>query len=176
MKSEPFEPAHFRLWRQQIMASFSRVILVGNMTRAAELRHIPSGLAVTDFGLAINDRRKVGSSEWVEEVTFVDVTLWGRQAEVACEYATKGSSILVEGRLKQDTWESEGQKRSKLKVIGDRVVLLGSASGMRSGDDESSHIGGYVRQGGSRSPVRPPTSVQQQEYYDTSSDGDNVPF
>jgi len=143
------------------------------MTRAPELRHIPSGLAVTDFGLAINDRRKLGSGEWVEEVTFVDVTLWGRQAEVACEYTSKGSSVLVEGRLKQDSWESEGQKRSKLKVIGDRIVLLGSAGGNKGGDDEGT--GSYARQGGARSSGRP-TSSGQQDYYDAPSDGDDVPF
>jgi single-strand DNA-binding protein len=161
------------------MASFSRVILVGNMTRTPELRHIPSGLAVTDFGIAINDRRKLGSGEWVEEVTFVDVTLWGRQAEVACEYAGKGTSVLVEGRLKQDSWESEGQKRSKLKVIGDRLVLLGSASGNRGGggggDDEGG--GSYApRQSGARNAPRSTSQSQQQDYYDVSTDGEDVPF
>jgi single-strand DNA-binding protein len=157
-----------------MMASFSRVVLVGNLTRAPELRHIPSGLAVTDSGIAINERRKLASGEWAEEVTFVDITLWGRQAEIACEYTTKGSQVLVEGRLKQDSWESEGQKRSKLKVIGDKIVLLGS--GNRGGDDEGGG-GGHARQssGGARTSGRsaPPP---QQDYYDTSSDGDDVPF
>ena len=153
------------------MASFSRVILVGNLTRAPELRHIPSGLAVTDTGLAINDRRKLASGEYLEEVTFVDITLWGRQAEVACEYTSKGSPVLVEGRLKQDTWESDGQKRSKLKVVGDRIVLLGSGGGNR-GDDESSTISGYYRKGGTRSS----SPQTQQNYYDGPPDGDEVPF
>ena len=92
------------------MASFNRVILVGNLTRDPELRYVPSGAAVTDIGLAMNDRWKNASGEWVEEATFVDVTLWGRQAEVASEYLTKGAPVLIEGRLKLDTWEtSEGQ-------------------------------------------------------------------
>jgi single-strand DNA-binding protein len=152
------------------MASFNRVVLVGNLTRTPELRHIPSGLAVTDIGLAVNDRRKSANGEWVDEVTFVDITLWGRQAEVACEYATKGSPLLVEGRLKLDTWESEGQKRSKLKVIGDRVVLLGS--GGHRGDEDSS---GVTRQQGTKSSGRsaPPA---QHDYYDAPPDGDDVPF
>ncbi len=111
------------------MASFNRVILVGNVTRDIELRYIPSGTAVTDLGLAVNDRRKSQSGEWVEETTFVDVTLWGRTAEVASEYLSKGSPVLIEGRLKLDTWESEGQKRSKLRVVGERMQMLGGRGG-----------------------------------------------
>ena len=109
------------------MASYNRVILVGNLTRDPELRYIPSGTAVTDIGLAMNDKRKNASGEWVEETTFVDVTLWARQAEVASEYLSKGSPVLIEGRLKFDTWEtSDGQKRSKLRVVGERMQMLGT--------------------------------------------------
>ena len=112
------------------MASFNRVILLGNVTRDLELRYIPSGTAVTDLGMAVNDRRKNSAGEWVEETTFVDVTLWGRTAEVASEYLSKGAPVLIEGRLKLDSWEtSDGQKRSKLKVVGDRMQLLGSRGG-----------------------------------------------
>ncbi len=111
------------------MASYNRVILVGNLTRDVDLRYTPSGTAVTEIGMAVNDRRKNQNGEWVEEPTFVDVTLWGRQAEVAGEYLSKGSSVLIEGRLKLDTWESDGQKRSKLKVIGERMQMLGGRGG-----------------------------------------------
>lgn len=107
------------------MASFNRVILVGNITRDVELKYTQSALAVTELGLAVNDRRKNASGEWVEETTFVDVTLWGRTAEVAGEFLSKGSPVLVEGRLKLDTWEKDGQKRSKLRVVGERIQLLG---------------------------------------------------
>ena len=156
------------------MASFNRVILVGNLIRTPELRTIPSGLSVTDIDLAVNDRRKSATGEWVEEVTYVNnITLWGRQAEVVCEYTTKGSSLLVEGRLKLDTWESEGQKRSKLKVIGERIQLLGSRGGGGGGSDE----GGYARQGTKSSPRSAPSAPQpHHEYYDVSQDGDEVPF
>ncbi len=106
------------------MASYNRVILVGNITRDIELKYTPGGTAVTDIGMAMNDRRKSASGEWVEETTFVDVTLWGRTAEVASEYLGKGSPILVEGRLKLDTWETDGQKRSKLRVVCDRMQML----------------------------------------------------
>ena len=111
------------------MASFNKVVLLGNVTRDPELRYISSGTAVTDIGLAVNDRRKNAAGEWVEETTFVDVTLWGRTAEVAGEYVSKGSPLLIEGRLKLDTWEKDGKKNSKLRVVGERMQLLGSRSG-----------------------------------------------
>jgi single-strand DNA-binding protein len=110
------------------MASLNRVILVGNLTRDPELRYIPSGTAVSDIGLAVNDRVKRGD-QWVDEATFVDITLWGRTAEIANEYLSKGSPVLIEGRLKLDRWEKDGQKHSKLKVVGERMQMLGSRDG-----------------------------------------------
>ncbi len=108
------------------MASFNRVILAGNLTRDIELRETPGGASVADAGLAVNDRRKQGD-EWVDETSFVDLTLWGRTAENAAEYLSKGSPILIEGRLKQDSWENEaGEKRTKLKVVVDRLQFLQS--------------------------------------------------
>jgi len=131
------------------MASYNRVILVGNLTRDPEVRYIPSGTAVCDIGLAVNDRRKNSDGEWVDETTFVDVTLWARTAEVASEYLSKGSPVLIEGRLKLDTWESsEGQKRSKLRVVCERMQMLGSRS-----------TGGG---GGGRAPAREDSEYSQQ--------------
>ena len=115
------------------MANFNRVILVGNLTREIELRYTQSGLAVTDIGLAVNERRKAQSGEWVDETVFVDVTLWGRTAEVAGEYLSKGSSVLIEGRLKQETWEQDGQKRSKIKVVCHHMQMLGGKGGTAGG-------------------------------------------
>lgn len=111
------------------MASFNRVILLGNLTRDIELKYTQTGLAVTEVGVAVSDRRKNQAGEWVEETTFVDVTLWGRTAEVASEYLSKGSPIFIEGRLKLDSWESEGQKRYKLRVVGERMQMLGGRTG-----------------------------------------------
>jgi single-strand DNA-binding protein len=111
------------------MASFNRVIVMGNLTRDVEVRYLQSGMAVADIGLAVNDRRKNQAGEWVEEATFVDITLWGRTAEVAGEYLSKGSPILVEGRLKLDSWESDGQKRTKLKVVGEKMQMVGGRGG-----------------------------------------------
>jgi single-strand DNA-binding protein len=114
-------------------SSFNRVILVGNLTRDPELRYTPSGTPVCDIGLAVNDRRKNPNGEWVEETTFVDITLWARTAEVASEYLGKGSQVLIEGRLKLDSWETDGQKRSKLKVVGERLQMLGAPRGGSGG-------------------------------------------
>lgn len=117
------------------MASFNKAILMGNVTRDVEIRYTPSGTAVAELGLAVNDRRKDASGNWVDETTFVDVTLWGRQAEVAAEYLSKGSSALIEGRLKLDQWEKDGQKRSKLKVICENLRMLGGKSERKAAPD-----------------------------------------
>ncbi|HUY91914.1 MAG TPA: single-stranded DNA-binding protein [Pirellulales bacterium] len=137
------------------MASYNRVILLGNLTRDPELRYTPSGMAVTEIGLAVNDRRKNANGEWVEETTFVDVTLWGRTAEVATEYLSKGSSLLIEGRLKLDQWQDKnsGDKRSKLRVVGERMQMLGAKPGPGGGG------GGARAAGGGRAP-----SYDESEY------------
>ena len=137
------------------MASFNKVILLGNVTRDPELRYIANGTAVTDIGLAVNDRRKTATGEWVEETTFVDVTLWGRTAEIAGEYVTKGSPLLIDGRLKLDTWEKDGKKNSKLRVVCDRMQLLGARSG-----GEGARSGGEGARSGDapRGKARPATA------------------
>jgi single-strand DNA-binding protein len=137
------------------MASFNRVILVGNLTRDPELRYTPSGTAVAEIGLAVNDRRKNANGEWIDETTFVDVTLWSRTAEIASEYLSKGSPILVEGRLKLDTWEgNDGQKRSKLRVVAMNMQMLGSRGG-GGGGGEGGGRAPANRGGGSRAPQQP---------------------
>lgn len=136
------------------MASFNKVILVGNLTRDPELRHIPSGTAVCEIGLAINsfwfDKQ---TNTRKEETTFVDVTMWGRNAEVAAEYLTKGRSVLIEGRLQLDQWDDKatGQKRSKLKVVGETMQMLGSKQDGGSGGGSRS---AGAQSSGSRSERR----------------------
>jgi single-strand DNA-binding protein len=130
------------------MASYNRVIVVGNLTRDIELRYTPGGTAVADIAIAVNERRKSASGEWVEEVNYIDITMWGRTAEVASEYLGKGSPILVEGRLKQERWESEGKKRSKLKVVCDRMQMLSGTTGPSdSGRSESNRSGSFHSEG-----------------------------
>jgi single-strand DNA-binding protein len=164
------------------MASFNRVILLGNLTRDPELRYIPSGMAVTDIGLAVNDRRKTPAGEWVEETTFVDITLWGRTAEVACEYLTKGTPVLVEGRLKLDTWEgTDGQKRSKLKVIGERMQMLGGRGqggpgGPGGGGGAPAARSAPQRGGSQQYNQAPPTDEGFEPPPPEPSGGDDIPF
>jgi single-strand DNA-binding protein len=152
------------------MASFNKVILLGNLTRDPEVRYTPKGTAVADLGLAVNRTYTADNGEKREEVTFVDVTFWGRTAEVAGEYLKKGRPVFVEGRLQLDSWDDKqsGQKRTKLKVIGENMQMLGAprSGGSGGGDEESS--------GASRSssrPAPPPKAVVPSE-----PDDDEIPF
>ena len=115
------------------MANFNKVMLMGNVTRDIELRYTPKGTAVADIGLAVNRVRTSDGGERIEETTFVDVTLWGRTAEVAHQYSGKGKPLFVEGRLHMDSWDDKatGQKRSKLKVVADNIQLMGAPGGWR---------------------------------------------
>jgi single-strand DNA-binding protein len=117
------------------MASLNKVMLIGNVTRDPEVKYTPKGSAVADLGLAINRTYTNQSGEKVEEVTYVDVELWGRLAEIAGEYAKKGRPIFIEGRLRIDSWEDKqsGQKRNRLKVVGEGLQLLGSRPGGQGG-------------------------------------------
>src|SRR5436189_1171740 len=113
------------------MASFNKVILLGNLTSVPEWRNSPKGSAVADLGIAVNRQYTLDTGEKREEVTFVDVTFWGRTAEIAGEYLKKGRPVFIEGRLQLDTWDDKqsGQKRSKLKVVGDGLQLIGGRPG-----------------------------------------------
>lgn len=146
------------------MASYNRVILIGNITRDIELRYTPGGLPVTEVGLAVNDRRKTSTGEWVDETTFVDVTFFGRTAEVASEFLSKGSPVFVEGRLKLDTWEKDGEKKSKLRVICDRMQLIGAKGSS----------GGGPRSAGESYDV--PVESRVHENTDSYASGGDIPF
>ena len=126
------------------MASFNRVILLGNLTRDPQVKYTPGGTAVAEIGLAVNrqwfDKQ---SNSRREEVTFVDVTLWGRTAEIAGEYLGKGRQVLIEGRLQTDSWDDKetGQKRSKLRVVCENMTMVG-AGGRGEGGGAPSGAGG----------------------------------
>ncbi len=155
------------------MASFNRVILCGNLTRDVELRRTLQNTAVTDLGLAVNERVK-RNDEWVDEVNFFDVTLWGRTAEVASEYLSKGSPVLIEGRLKYETWSQEdGTKRSKVKVIGEKMQMLGTRSGGGGGGAHSQPSPSQA-QSSAESVASTPASYQSTPA--TPPPGDDVPF
>lgn len=110
------------------MANFNKVILMGNLTKDPEVRYVPSGTAVGDLTIAVNRKYKSSSGDEQEETCFVNITVWGRQAETCGEYLRKGRPILVEGRLKQDRWEKDGQKHSRLGVVAERVQFLGGGT------------------------------------------------
>lgn len=110
------------------MVAFNRVILAGNLVRDPETRFLPSGLAVTSFGLAVNHRYK-SNNEVKEEVSFFDVVVFGKMGENCAEYLSKGRPVLVEGRLRQRRWEADGVKRSKIEIVADNVQFLGAPRG-----------------------------------------------
>ena len=160
------------------MANVNKVMLLGNITRDLEVRYTPKGTAVCDLGMAVNRIRTGDNGERIEEVTYVDVTLWGRQAELAGQYLSKGRSVFIEGRLQLDQWDDKqtGQKRSRLRVVGENMQFIGGQGGS----------GGT--QGGSSAPrQQAPPSEQQQAPPQSSqggaaaaenfdNDDDDIPF
>ena len=111
------------------MGAMNRVFLMGNLTRDPELRKTPTGLSVSDLGLAVSEKYRNKAGEMVESVCFADIVVWGRQAETCGQYLTKGAPVIVEGRLQLDQWQTDkGEKRSRLRVRADRVQFLGRAS------------------------------------------------
>src|SRR5271163_2144347 len=121
------------------MASYNKVLLMGNLTRDPEVKYTPKGTALANLGLAVNRVYTTESGEQKEEVTFIDIEVWGRQAETAGQYLSKGRPVFVEGRLKLDSWEDKesGQKRNKLKVVAERVQFLGAPRGGAEFKDEA---------------------------------------
>ena len=135
------------------MASVNKVMLLGNLTRDPEIRYTPKGTAVTDLGMAINRIRTGDNGERIEEVTYVDVTLWGRSAELAGQYLSKGRSVFIEGRLQLDQWDDKatGQKRSRLRVVGENMQFIG---GQGQGGGGNAH-------GGNQQQSKPAQQQQQ---------------
>ena len=139
------------------MANLNKVMLMGNLTRDPEVRYTPKGTAVAELGLAINRVFSAENGEKREETTFVDVTLWGRTAEIAGEYLKKGRPVFIEGRLQLDTWDDKqtGQKRSKLKVVGEGMQLIGSRG---EGGGGGGGGGGGPREEYSQAPQKGPAA------------------
>lgn len=151
------------------MANFNKVILAGNLTRDPEVRYTPKGMAIAKFGMAINRTWKSESGESKEEVTFVDIDAFGRQAEVISQYCKKGSPLLVEGRLRLDQWDDKqtGQKRSKLGVVVEGFQFLGSGRSDGSGGGRSFS---------QSAPPSAPASPDAPEPAGPAPEEDDVPF
>ena len=132
------------------MANLNKVLLMGNLTRDPQLKYLPSQMAIAEFAIATNRKFRTASGEDREEVTFVDITAFGKQAEVINQYMTKGKPIFIEGRLKFDSWEDKngGGKRSKLTVVVDNFQFIGSRDGATGGGGGGGYGGGNAGGGG----------------------------
>ena len=164
------------------MANLNKVMLIGNLTRDPEIKYTPKGSAVADIGLAINRNYSLENGEKREETTFVDVVLWSRLAELAGQYLKKGRSVYIEGRLQLDSWDDKqtGQKRTKMRVVGEVMQFLGGpregGEGGGGGEEES--------RGSSRPPSRPQSSSRPpapkkppvDPDLEPSSEEDDIPF
>src|ERR1700735_3930903 len=142
-------------------ASLNKVLLMGNLTRDPEVKYTPKGNAVGDLSIAINDSYKAQDGTIKETVTYVDIEVWGRQAETCKQYLTKGRPVFVEGQLRLDQWETpQGEKKSRLKVRADRVQFLGSPSGGGGGGPRTGGSSSGASSGESARPsARPASSV-----------------
>lgn len=159
------------------MASLNKVMLIGNLTRDPEVRHTPKGTAVGDLSMAINMSYRTQDGTDKEEVCYVDVVVWGRQAETCKDYLSKGRQIFVEGRLQLDQWETQqGEKRSRLRVRADRVLFLGGgAGGSGGGSGSRSSARDQVDDASGPEPSR---DYQRgpEDYPDEPASDDDIPF
>ncbi|MEQ9459540.1 MAG: single-stranded DNA-binding protein [Phycisphaeraceae bacterium] len=162
------------------MASFNRVVLMGNLTRDPEMRMLPSNTPVVDIGLAVNERYREGSTgEWKERANFIDCTAFGRTAENISKFFGKGRPILIEGKLRWESWEDkEGNKRSKVKVVIDSFEFVGPRDGQGGGQGGGGGGGGYE----GRRSSQPASSSRGGSTYDPDGRGhepipeDDIPF
>lgn len=144
------------------MADVNVVVLVGRLVRDAELKYTSSGYPICKFSLAINRRRKQGD-QWVEEANFFDINLWGKRGEAITQYLTKGTQVGIQGELRQNKWEQDGQPRSKVEITANDIQLLG---GGRGGSNQSAQSGE-----GSQTPSYGPQDFNSQDNFE-----DDIPF
>ncbi len=151
------------------MASLNKVLLIGNLSRDPELRYTPKGTAVADIGVAVNRAYSGEDGQKREEVTFVDVTLWGRHAEVAQQYLAKGRPVLIEGRLQLDSWDDKqtGQKRSRLRVVAENLQMLGNRADSKAG---------FPAAGAQGRTAPPPPRQKPPKDPDLDTEPDDIPF
>ena len=160
------------------MADINHVVLVGRLTRDAELKYTQGGAAVCKFSIAINRRRKNGE-EWVEEANYFDIVLWGRQGEALNQYLVKGKQVAVEGELRQNRWEQDGQSRSKVEIIANNLQLLGGGSGSSSQQMNNGNREPYQRSNApsayqARQNTPPPNDGYEADF--DNANYDNIPF
>jgi single-strand DNA-binding protein len=149
------------------MADINHVVLVGRLTRDAELKYTATGQAVCKFSVAVNRRRKSGD-QWVDEANFFDVVLWGRQGESLNQYLVKGKMVGVDGELRQDRWEQDGQNRSRVEIVAANIQLIGGGSG------SGAQGGGYAERRGDSYAEKPGRDAPPQGGDDGFTD--DIPF
>jgi single-strand DNA-binding protein len=163
------------------MTDINRVVLVGRLTRDAEMKFTPGGQAVSKLSIAVNRNRKVGD-QWEEAASFFDATLWGRSAESLNQYLVKGKQIAIDGELKQDRWEQDGQKRSKIEIVVTNIQLLGGGQGQggQNGGSysprEENSRGGEGNWGGGNSYSSRPAPAQSPKEGLSDNFSDDIPF
>jgi len=147
------------------MADINHVVLIGRLTRDAEIKYTAGGQAVCKFSIAVNRRKKNGD-QWEDEANFFDIVLWGKQGESLQSYLTKGKMVGVDGELRQDRWQQDGQNRSKVEIVASYIQLLGGSGGGSSG------------QSGDRQNQQNNHSQQDSSSYQSKDDGftDDIPF
>jgi len=147
------------------MADINHVVLIGRLTRDAELKYTAGGQAVCKFSIAVNRRKKNGD-QWEDEANFFDIVLWGKQGESLQSYLTKGKMIGVDGELRQDRWQQDGQNRSKVEIIASYIQLLGGSGGSGQSGDRSNHQNNQSQ------------TQQESSSYQSRDDGftDDIPF
>jgi single-strand DNA-binding protein len=158
------------------MANLNKVMLIGNVVADLELRYTPKGTAVTDLRLAVNRQWSNEQGNRQEETTFLDVTLWSRQAELAAQYLSKGRPVFIEGRLQMETWEDKtsGQKRSRLKIVGENMQFLGGGGGGAGGGGGGG--GGEGRSSSGSHQESSPQGGSPAESQDMPGEDDDIPF
>ncbi|MDR2149444.1 MAG: single-stranded DNA-binding protein [Spirochaetaceae bacterium] len=155
------------------MVDLNHVVLIGRLTRDAELKYTANGQAVCKFSIAVNRRRKNGD-QWVDEANFFDIVLWGRQGEALNQYLVKGKLVGIDGELRQDRWEQDGQNRSKVEIIANNLQLLGTNPGIGSGgqpnyERNNTNAAGY----GTSSSYQSSGTTQESN---NDSFADDIPF
>ena len=152
------------------MADINRVVVVGRLTRDAELKYTANGQAVCKFAVAVNRRRKNGD-QWEEEASYFDVVLWGRQGEALNQYLSKGKAVGIDGELRQDRWQQDGQNRSKVEIVANNIQLLGGnpGAGSHGGGGQSGNQGFPQNNRGENAPA-------QDDHLNDDHFTDDIPF
>ena len=160
------------------MVDLNHVVLIGRLTRDAEIKYTSSGQAVCKFSIAVNRRKKNGD-QWEDEANFFDIVVWGRQGEALAQYLVKGKMVAIDGELRQDRWQQDGQNRSKVEIIANLLQLLGGGNFNQNNQNSQYNSGGNSYNSNNSSNNAPAGNAQQDSFGASSKDdgfADDIPF